>query len=86
MTIKQIRLIGIKKYIVFLIFCFIETLINIPYYILKAICFPFYLLYDRFMYANRNMFYLSRIKYVNRFALDIKCKLNNKNIDFDKLQ
>lgn len=86
MTIEQIKLIGIKKYIIFLIFCFIETLINIPYHIFKCICFPFYLLYDRFMYANRNIFYLRKIKCVNRFALDIQCKLKGKSIDLNKLQ
>lgn len=65
-----VKAIGIRNSIIFYIFLFVETLINLPFYISKISLFPFYWIYNKFL-DKEAIFYLRKIKRLNEYAIKI---------------
>lgn len=77
---KLIKAIGIKDYLIYLLLIFLETILNLPYKIIKFILFIPYkileLLFDKFFYKD-NLYSLTRIKIIKNYVYKLKEKVKN---------
>lgn len=76
---ELLKILGIKDFIVWAILYILETLINLPFYIIKVVLYPFYYTYNKF-FDKKSMFYLTKIKAINEYGkkLQEKCKKYKK--------
>jgi len=63
---KTTKELGKKDYVIFYILAIIEMLINIPFYIIKLLIFPFYYIYYKLL-NRKAVFYLSEIPKIDKF-------------------
>lgn len=73
---ELIKAIGIKNYIVYLLFLVLEILINLPFNIIKAILYPFHYIYTKYFY-KKYFFPLTRIKKVRLYGQQLQKKFKD---------
>ncbi len=58
---ELIKVIGMKNYIVYLLFIVLEILINLPFNVIKVISYPFHYIYTKY-FDTEYFFPLTKIK------------------------
>lgn len=75
---KLIKVIGIKDYLIYLLLIFLETILNLPYKIIKFILFIPYkileFLVEKFFYKEQ-FISLTKIKIIKNYVYNLKEKV-----------
>ena len=62
-----IKAVGIKHFTVYMILAIIETIVNIPFYIVKVLLYPFWYIYRK-CFDNKIMFNLLKFKKIRDYG------------------
>lgn len=74
---KYIKILGIKKYLLYKLLAFLELFINTPYIIIKAMIEILYVIFDFLddLFCEPRIIKLRKIKKINEFYKEVVDKL-----------